>query len=147
MINILEYVIDPIMLLQKASGSLNKGGVILVHFTNAMAINRRLAVLMGTLKECEELSPFDIEVAGLRRIYSIASLCADVLKAGLKYICYAGGVFYKMLSKAQMDWFLKCGLWKGWWFRLGSSRWPQKGWKAEFCRASYELGKEHPEGV
>jgi hypothetical protein len=56
-----------------------------------------------------------------------------------------GGVFYKTMSTPQMDWFLKNGPWKegGFgWGRVGGER---KDWKAEFCRASYELGKKYPE--
>lgn len=144
MINILEHVIDPVMVLRKAASFLSDTGVLLVHVPNAKAINRRLAVLMGTLTECEELSPFDIQVVGHRRSYSLSSLCADIGHADLK-VRATGGVFYKMLSTPQMDWFLKNGLWEDGgfgWGRVGGS---QKNWKTEFCRASYELGKQHPE--
>lgn len=144
MVNILEHVSDTVSALRKAASLLNDDGVLLVHVPNANAINRRLAVLMGTLTKCEELSPFDINVVGHRRAYSIKTLCADVEKAGLK-VAATGGVFYKMLSTPQMDWFLKNGLWKDGefgWGRVGAEK---KDWKAEFCRASYELGKNQPE--
>lgn len=144
MINVLEHVIDPVLVLRKAAGLLSDNGILLVHVPNAMAINRRLAVLMGTLTECEELSPFDIQVAGHRRSYSLSTLCQDISRAGLK-VCATGGVFYKMLSTPQMDWFLKNGLWKDGGFGWGRVGGPQKDWKAEFCRASFELGKQHPE--
>ena len=117
----------------------------LVHVPNALAVNRRLAVLMGTLASCEELSPFDINVVGHRRSYSLATLIADVKAAGLK-VETTGGVFYKSLSTPQMDWFLKNGLWKEGsfgWGRVGEEQ--TRDWRAEFCRASYELGKQHPE--
>ncbi len=144
LINILEHVVDPVQVLQKAASFLSDDGVLLVHVPNAMAINRRLAVLMGTLTECTELSPFDIQVAGHRRSYTMESLCEDVGKAGLK-IRATGGVFYKILSTAQMDWFLKNGLWEEGGFGWGRVGGPRKDWKAEFCRASYELGRQHPE--
>lgn len=144
MINVLEHVVDPVHVLQKAAGLLSAGGVLLVHVPNAMAINRRLAVLMGTLTECEELSPFDIQVAGHRRSYSLSTLCEEISRAGLK-VSATGGVFYKMLSTPQMDWFLKNGLWQEGGFGWGRVGGPDKDWKAEFCRASYELGKQHPE--
>ena len=117
----------------------------LIHVPNAMAINRRLAVLMGSLTACEELSPFDIHVVGHRRSYTMASLCEDVEKAGLK-VTSTGGVFYKMLSTPQIDWFLKNGLWADGefgWGRVGEEK--SKDWKAAFCQASYELGRQHPE--
>lgn len=144
MLNILEHVADPIYVLKKAASMLSEEGILIVHVPNARAINRRLAVLMGTLTACEELSPFDIHIAGHRRSYSMQSLSADIYKAGLK-IKHTGGVFYKMLSTPQIDWFLKNGLWDDGgfgWGRVGSEK---KDWKNEFCRASYELGKEHPE--
>ncbi|CAN7451443.1 class I SAM-dependent methyltransferase [Cupriavidus necator] len=144
MLNILEHVIDPVQVLQKAASLMSDDGILLVHVPNARAINRRLAVLMGTLTECEELSPFDIQVAGHRRSYSLETLCADVERAGLR-VTATGGVFYKMLSTPQIDWFLKNGLWEEGGFGWGRVGGPQKDWKAEFCRASYELGKEHPE--
>lgn len=144
MLNVLEHVVDPIQVLQKAASLLADDGILLVHVPNALAINRRLAVLMGTLTECEELSPFDIHVVGHRRSYSLKTLCDDVREAGLK-VSATGGVFYKMLSTPQIDWFLKNGLWEEGGFGWGRVGAEKKDWKAEFCRASYELGKQHPE--
>lgn len=144
MLNILEHVIDPIGVLKKAASLLDDDGVLLVHVPNAYAVNRRLAVLMGTLTKCEELSPFDIQIAGHRRSYSLKTLCADIEQAGLK-VAQTGGVFYKSLSTPQIDWFLKNGLWEDGGFGWGRVGGEQKDWKAEFCRASYELGKQQPE--
>lgn len=144
MLNILEHVADPIVVLRKAASFLKDDGVLIVHVPNAMAINRRIAVLMGTLESCEELSPFDINVAGHRRSYTLETLSADIREAGLK-IAKTGGVFYKSLSTPQMDWFLKNGLWEEGGFGWGRVGAEKKNWKAEFCRASYEIGKLHPE--
>ncbi|MCT7974882.1 class I SAM-dependent methyltransferase [Laspinema olomoucense] len=144
MLNILEHVVDPITILRKAVSLLNDDGVLIVHVPNANAINRRLAVLMGTLTHCEELSPFDIQVAGHRRSYTMKTLLRDIKEAEL-CVFATGGVFYKSLSTPQMNWFLENGLWEegGFgWGRVGSE---EKDWKSEFCRASYELGKQHPE--
>lgn len=144
MLDVLEHVVDPIYVLQKAVSFLEDEGTLIVHVPNAHAINRRIAVLMGTLETCEELSPFDINVAGHRRYYTLDILQADIQKAGLT-IKTMGGIFYKMLSTAQMDWFLQNGLWEDGgfgWGRVGSE---PKDWKAEFCRACYEIGKAHPE--
>lgn len=144
MVNILEHVRDPGVVLQRAASLLTKDGVLLVHVPNAYAVNRRLAVLMGTLTDCEELSPFDINVVGHRRSYSLKTLCSDIDKAGLK-VLETGGVFYKSLSTPQMDWFLKNGLWEDGGFGWGRVGGEEKDWRAEFCRACYELGKEQPE--
>lgn len=144
MLNILEHVVDPVDVLKKAASLLDDDGVLLVHVPNAHAVNRRLAVLMGTLTECEELSPFDIQVAGHRRSYSMETLCVDVAQAGLN-VFQTGGVFYKSLSTPQMDWFLKNGPWEEGGFGWGRVGGEEKDWRSEFCRASYELGKQHPE--
>ena len=144
MLNILEHVMDPIGVLKKAASLMADDGILLVHVPNAYAVNRRLAVIMGTLTECEELSPFDIQIVGHRRSYSLKTLCAEIKQAGLK-VAQTGGVFFKSLSTPQMDWFLKNGLWEDGGFGWGREGGEQKDWKAEFCRASYELGKQQPE--
>lgn len=143
MINVLEHVNDPVHVLKKVSGFLSDDGVLVVHVPNLEAVNRKIALSMGTLKSLEELSPYDVEVAGHRRYYNLDSLLMDIENAGLK-TKNTGGVFYKMLSTAQMDWFLENGLWdKGGfgWGRVGGQK---KDWRKEFCRACYEIGKEKP---
>ena len=144
MLNILEHVVDPVLILKKASVFLKKHGRIHVQVPNAYAINRRLAVLMGTLESCEELSPFDIKIAGHRRSYDTKTLLRDIKEAGLEALD-SGGIFYKILSTPQMDWFLENGLWEEGGFGWGRIGADTKDWRAEFCRASYELGKQHPE--
>ena len=144
MFNILEHVRDPIAVLLKASSFLKPDGMLIVQVPNALAINRRIAVIMGSLKSCEELSPYDIEILGHRRSYTMDKLKQDIKKAGLNLFS-TGGVFFKMFSTPQMDWFLKNGLWDegGFgWGRVGSEK---KDWRKEFCRACYEIGKEYPE--
>jgi len=144
LLDILEHVKDPLQVLQMASRHLKPEGTLIIHVPNSNAINRRIAVLMGTLETCGELSPFDLNVAGHRRSYVRSSLISDVEKAGLTVID-SGGIFFKMLSTPQMDWFLKNGLWEegGFgWGRVGAGK---KDWKSEFCRACYEIGKEYPD--
>jgi 2-polyprenyl-3-methyl-5-hydroxy-6-metoxy-1,4-benzoquinol methylase len=140
---ILEHVQDPIAIIKKAASFLKDSGTLIVHVPNADAINRRLAVKMGTLTSCDELSPFDLQVVGHRRAYTLATLQEDIETAGLK-VAGTGGIFYKMLSTPQMDWFLKNGQWNAGhgWGRTGVEG---VDWKAEFCRACYEIGKEQPE--
>lgn len=144
MLNVLEHVIDPIAVLKKAASFLNKNGVMLVHVPNAQAVNRKIAVLMGTLTSCEELSPYDINVVGHRRSYDLNTLADDIKASGLKLLS-TGGVFYKMLSTPQIDWFLKNGLWKDGGFGWGRIGAEPRDWKKEFCRACYEYGKLHPD--
>jgi 2-polyprenyl-3-methyl-5-hydroxy-6-metoxy-1,4-benzoquinol methylase len=144
MLNLLEHVDDPVAILNKSASFLNDGGRLIVHVPNAEAMNRKIAVKMGTLSHLEELSPFDIDIAGHRRSYTMESFLETIENAQLKVI-NTGGVFYKMLSMAQMDWFLKNGLWdKGefGWGRVGEKK--SKNWKEAFCRACYEIGKDYP---
>lgn len=144
MLNVLEHVMDPVAVLGKAASLLKAEGTLILHVPNSNAINRRIAVLMGTLETLEELSPFDLNVAGHRRSYTLQTLIKDVHRAGLK-VRKTGGIFYKMLSTAQMDWFLRNGLWKEGGFGWGRVGGPKKDWKTEFCQACYEIGKERPE--
>jgi len=144
LLGVLPHVLNPQVTLRKVATFLRPGGVLIVHVPNANAINRRLAVLMGTLTSCSEHSPFDINVGGHRRSYTMATLQQELLGAGLKIIA-TGGIFYKMFSLPQMDWFLQNGLWDEGGFGWGRVGAEPRDWKAEFCRASYELGKQHPE--
>jgi 2-polyprenyl-3-methyl-5-hydroxy-6-metoxy-1,4-benzoquinol methylase len=144
MLNILEHVVDPVALLSSVTPNLALDGVLIVNVPNALAVNRRLARLMGTIEDEYELSPFDVNVAGHRRYYDMQKLVDDVEAAGLRIIT-KGGVFYKMLSSAQLNWFLEHGLWDegGFgWGRVGAEK--SKNWRQAFCDASYELGKERP---
>lgn len=144
-LDLLEHVIDPIIVIRKAASFLKNDGVLIVHVPNANAINRKIAVLMGTMKSCDELSPFDIEVAGHRRSYTLDSLKEDIKNAGLR-VTETGGIFYKMLSTPQMDWFLRNGFWEEGghgWGRVGAEK--EKDWRWEFCRACYEYGRQRPE--
>jgi 2-polyprenyl-3-methyl-5-hydroxy-6-metoxy-1,4-benzoquinol methylase len=144
MLNILEHVVSPIQIIQKAATFLNPKGHIIIQVPNAEAVNRKIAVLMGTLANLYEFSPYDTKIAGHRREYSMELLQKDILKSGLK-IKKTGGVFYKSLSMSQFDFLLKKGPWKtgGFgWGRVGQEN--TKDWKFEFCRASYEYGKTKP---
>jgi cephalosporin hydroxylase/2-polyprenyl-3-methyl-5-hydroxy-6-metoxy-1,4-benzoquinol methylase len=142
MLDILEHVVNPVELLKKAATFMKDDGVMIVHVPNSEAINRKINVEMGTLKSCDELSPFDINVAGHRRSYTLETLEADIIAAGLE-IKKTGGIFLKMLSTPQMDWFLKNGEWES------GHGWGREGvvgvdWKSEFCRSCYEVGKDRP---
>lgn len=144
LLNLLEHVVDPVAILQKSASFLKENGTLIVHVPNAHAMNRRIAVLMGTLKSCEELSPYDVNVVGHRRSYTLQSLQEDVVKANLR-VTKTGGIFFKMLSFAQMNWFLENGLWKEGGFGWGREGESRKDWKDLFCKACYEIGKERPE--
>jgi 2-polyprenyl-3-methyl-5-hydroxy-6-metoxy-1,4-benzoquinol methylase len=144
MINILEHVVDPVVALRKASEFLKEDGILIVHVPNAEAVNRKIAVLMGTLESSSELSPFDTKVAGHRRYYNLDKLVQDMERADL-IVTDTGGIFYKMLSTVQIDWLLSQGPWEegGFgWGRVGAEK--EKDWRFEFCHACYEFGKDRP---
>lgn len=145
LLNVLEHVFDPVGLIKKAASFLKDDGILIIHVPNAAALNRKIAVKMGTLSYLEELSPFDLKTTGHRRYYKMDTLMSDIKEAGLT-VDHTGGVMLKMLSMAQMDWFLENGLWQegGFgWGRVGEEK--EKDWRALFCKACYEVGKEYPE--
>lgn len=139
---LLEHVIDPVQILHCAATHLKPGGRVIAQVPNALAINRRIGRLMGVIEDEYELSQWDIKVAGHRRYYDMQSLVADFEKAGLR-VTSTGGIFFKILSTPQMEWFLRNGLWDSNEFGWGGDK--LKDWRWEFCRACYELGKERPE--
>jgi len=143
-LELLEHVIDPVGMLQKAASFLKDDGTLIVHVPNAHALNRKIAVLMGTLNSCEELSPYDIDIVGHRRSYTIQTLKDDIKEAGLNVV-KTGGIFFKMLSFAQMNWFLENGLWEEGGFGWGRVGAEKQDWRSLFCKASYEIGKDRPE--
>lgn len=144
-LNLLEHVVDPVEFIKQVSPNLRDDGVFIAHVPNALAVNRRIAVLMGSLEDEYELSPFDKDVAGHRRYYDLQALSTHVEQAGLKVI-HQGGVFYKMLSSPQINWLMEQGPWEegGYgWGRVGAEK--SKDWRKAFSDASYAFGKERPE--
>lgn len=144
LLDLLEHVQSPINLLKHLKTFLKPDGIMIVHVPNAKAINRELNVLMGSLTHCEELSPFDIEVAGHRRSYCMKSLLENVQEAGLIPVDH-GGIFLKLLSTPQMDFLLSASQWDNAEHGWGRSGDKTIDWKERFCEASYRLGLEHPE--
>lgn len=144
-IHLLEHVIDPVNFIKEVAGNLEDHGVFIAQVPNALAVNRRIASLMGSLEDEYELSPFDKDVVGHRRNYDMKTLITHFEQAGLKVI-EQGGVFYKMLSSPQINWLLEKGPWDegGYgWGRVGKEN--SKDWRKAFCDACYEFGKESPE--
>jgi 2-polyprenyl-3-methyl-5-hydroxy-6-metoxy-1,4-benzoquinol methylase len=145
MITLLEHVQDPSAILAACANNLVQGGVLIAHVPNAIAVNRRISKIMGSLSDEYELSPFDKDILGHRRSYDMSLLVQDFQKAGLKVI-KKGGVFYKMLSTPQINWLLENGPWEegGFgWGRTGAEK--SKDWRKAFCDACYEFGKQRPE--
>ena len=144
LLDLLEHVQSPVDLLRHLKEFLKPDGIIIIHVPNAKAINRELNVLMGSLTHCEELSPFDIEIAGHRRSYCMQSLIEDVNEAGLVPVD-KGGIFLKLLSTPQMDYLLSAHQWNSAEHGWGRSGDASIDWKDRYCEASYRLGLQHPE--
>ncbi|NER07400.1 MAG: class I SAM-dependent methyltransferase [Okeania sp. SIO3C4] len=145
MVTLLEHVQDPSNLLRACAKNLASKGILIAHVPNAAAINRRISKIMGSLSDEYELSPFDLNVAGHRRSYDLSLLIQDFHNAGFEVV-KTGGVFYKMLSTPQINWFLENGPWEegGFgWGRVGEEN--SKDWRQAFCDACYEFGKERAE--
>ncbi|WP_097011425.1 hypothetical protein [Pseudodesulfovibrio profundus] len=76
---------------------------------------------------------FDIDVLGYPRAFRWASPSEDIEKSGLRVI-NKSGIYYKMLSTPQMDWFLrtvseKRGMVGG-----------EPGWKRHFAVPAMNIG-------
>lgn len=52
MLDLLEHVQDPVAVLRKASSFLRSDGRMVIHVPNSDAVNRKIAVIMGTLASC-----------------------------------------------------------------------------------------------
>ena len=103
LINIMEHIEDPILVLQKAREWLSAKGVIIIHVPNALSLNRQLGLAMGLIQDLKELGEKDISPElGHRRFYDYWTLKKDVEEAGLKVHC-SGGVFVKLFSNTQMQ--------------------------------------------
>ena len=142
MLNVLEHVQDPVFVLQKAASLLKDDGVVVVHVPNALAVNEGYPFLWELWKAARSCRS-RYSCCRHRRSYTMETLIEDVEKS-------AWGAedrwdIYKMLSTPQMDWLLKGGPWEegGFgWGRVGAEK--SKDWRAAFCNACYEIGKENP---
>lgn len=101
LMHVLEHLIDPVAVLQKAGDLLTDSGRIYIVVPNGNAISRQIAVEMGLLNSVTDMAPADIR-AKHRRIYVMDSLRRDARAAGLEIIG-AGGVFLKVLANFQFD--------------------------------------------
>jgi len=119
--HILEHVDDPVGLLRRATPWLAPGGRILAGVPNGNSIHRLVAVKMGLLKHQCDLNDRD-HVLGHQRVYTPATLRADLEAAGLKVV-HSGGVYFKPLSNKQI----------------------QDHWSEEMIEGFYELGKDFPD--
>ncbi|MEM3736463.1 MAG: class I SAM-dependent methyltransferase [Candidatus Bathyarchaeia archaeon] len=140
MVDILEHIEDPVKALKKIKLWLKRDGYIVIQVPNALSLNRRIGKIMGLIKECYDLTPYDVKV-GHKRLYDINLLRQHIKASGLKMESW-GGIFLKPLSNPQMEWLCHFGLWgkreRGWGDETAR-------WNERYCDALYEIGKLLPE--
>ena len=97
---VLEHVDDPCLILNSYKEMLTPNGKIFIVVPNAEALNRRIGIEAGLLKNIFSLSKHDIR-CGHKRYYSMDTLEEDVNECGLKTILKEG-IFLKPISTSQM---------------------------------------------
>ncbi len=97
---VLEHVDDPVKILRQYKAYLADKGRMFLAVPNAEAMNRRVGIATGILKDIEELSQNDI-LLGHKRYYRLETLRCDVKKAGL-HILREEGIFMKVMTTKQM---------------------------------------------
>ena len=117
---ILEHVEHVVPILKRALRWLADDGAIHIVVPNAGALNRRIGKAMGLISELDELHERDRR-QGHYRVYSFATLEADVNAAGLQ-VTRRSGIYLKPLADSQM-----------------------KGWDNKLLDAFFAVGKELPE--
>jgi hypothetical protein len=111
--NILEHVDSPGLVVENAVSWLTRNGVILATVPNADSFHRLLGVEMGLIDEVSSLNDTDKKI-GHQRVFNMRSFKSLFRHRELD-IRYAGGIFIKILSYAQMENYsdeLMKGLWR-----------------------------------
>lgn len=99
--HVLEHVDDPQAFLRIARDHLAADGLLLVDVPNAWSIHRRLGVKLGLLQAVTDLNDADRSI-GHQRVYTPTTLRQEIERAGL-VVLDTGGVFFKVLSNAQIE--------------------------------------------
>ena len=119
--HVLEHVAEPVELVRRASNWLAPSGRLIVGVPNGNSLHRLAATKMGLLADPCDLNERD-HTLGHRRVYTWATLRADLEEAGLTVV-HTDGVFIKPLSNGQL----------------------QATWTEEMFEGFYELGRDLPE--
>lgn len=126
---VLEHARNPVALLKNCKKHLTKDGMILAHVPNANSVTRRLGVLMGIIDSIQNITDKERNHFGHQRIYTIDSLQADVVSAGLR-VRKVGGILFKPLPNEILGKICK-----------------EKGhiWTQKFMDALVEFGTDRPD--
>lgn len=125
LVHTLEHLDEPINELKRISKWLKPKGKLVVAVPNGEALSRQIAVRMGLIESNESVTEGEY-LQGHRKTYTMASLLAEIRKAGLVALDF-GGVIVKPLSNSQFDKALETGI-----------------ISQEYVRACDELAREHP---
>lgn len=123
--HVLEHLQDPVSVLKKFKRFLAPGGHFFLVVPNGQAPSRQIAVQMGLLRHCGDLSEADLK-HGHRRVYFLDTLERDAREAGLQ-IFQRGGIFFKPLANFQLEALMDSPF-----------------LSPEFMEGCYQLGFHHP---
>lgn len=115
----LEHYHDPVSLLQTCKRWLEPGGRVHLSVPNGHSLHRQVGVKLGLMESPTDLIGSDVAQGHLRN-YSLDSLRADVLEAGLAVV-HEQGLFLKLVPNSMM-----------------------LEWKPELIWAINELAKDRP---
>ena len=99
--HVLEHVVDPVDILKSVRQWIAPSGRVCAAVPNAHSLHRQAAVLMGLLRQEDELNDLDRH-HGHRRVYNSASFMADFLSAGFSIEVF-GGYWIKPLANSQIE--------------------------------------------
>lgn len=119
---VMEHVDDPCFILKKFRRCLKPGGAIFITVPNAHALNKRIGLEAGILKDYNALSASDLAL-GHKRLFTVDSLRSLIEGAGLT-IKLMEGLFLKPITTEQIK-------------RLGLSE--------DILQAMMRVGTEYPE--
>jgi 2-polyprenyl-3-methyl-5-hydroxy-6-metoxy-1,4-benzoquinol methylase len=119
--HVLEHVQDPAEILARARRWLKPGGRIFGAVPNARSLHRQAAVVMGLLRQEDELNDLDRH-HGHRRVFNPESFRNAFYQAGLKIEAF-GGYWIKPISNAQIE----------------------QQWTPEMLEAFMQLGERYPD--
>lgn len=108
LINTLEHVDEPGIILAKIKSWLQPNGQFYVLVPNADAPSRQIAVQMGLIASNNAVTTGEWE-HGHRRTYSFDTLEADLRAVGFR-VNQRGGLMFKALANYQMDKALEAGI-------------------------------------
>jgi 2-polyprenyl-3-methyl-5-hydroxy-6-metoxy-1,4-benzoquinol methylase len=120
--HVLEHVQDPVEILRLASSWLKPGfGRIFAAVPNARSLHRQAAVIMGLLRQEDELNEMDLH-HGHRRVFNPETF---------------RNVFYQ--AELQIE------IFGGYWMKPVSNKQIEDNWTAEMLEAFMRLGERYPD--